>query len=247
VATTNTSVPNLTLDVAYLNQVNRITGPESTSGRYHGDSYLASAAYKTPLGVITAFANSLELEEAAADPSSTVGLRFNGNCNVGSVKFGVALAYATQQDHADNPLDYEAEYGAAAFSGTFREWNLEAGFEQLTGDGTKGFTTPLATLHRFQGWADKFLTTPADGVDDRYLTAGYAKANVLGASRLTATASYHTFEAERGATDFGSEIDLQLRAEWKRLRVGLKYADYAADAFATDTTKYWAEVEYTWQ
>ena len=33
----------------------------------------------------------------------------------------------------------------------------------------KGFTTPLATLHKFQGFADKFLTTPANGIRDTYI------------------------------------------------------------------------------
>lgn len=242
----NSSVKNLTLDLTYLNQVNRITGPEAADGRFHGDSYLVNVAYKLPIGTLTAFANWLELEEAAQDSSTTAGLRFTGSRELGRVKVTVAAAHATQRDRADNPLDYEADYGALAVSGSLREWSLEAGFEQLTGDGTRGFATPLATLHRFQGWADKFLTTPANGVDDRYLALGYANADFSGLERLSATATYHWFEAERGAADFGSEIDLQLRAEWQHVRAGLKFADYAADGFASDTTKYWAEVEYLW-
>jgi hypothetical protein len=35
----------------------------------------------------------------------------------------------------------------------------------MSGDGVIGFSTPLATLHKFQGWVDKFLTTPANGID----------------------------------------------------------------------------------
>jgi len=242
----NTSVRQLTLDLTYLDQVNRVNGPESPVGRFHGDSYLASAAYKLPAGTLTAFANMLEFDEAATDSSSTVGLRFNGSRALGPGKLGFLASYATQHERANNPLDYEADFHALALTGAYREWSLEVGFEQLTGDGVKGFSTPLATLHRFQGWADKFLTTPPNGIDDRYVTAGYAKAHLLGLERLSATASYHAFDAERGAGDYGSEIDLQARAEWKRLRVGLKFADYAADGFATDTTKYWVDVEYVW-
>ncbi|MGH8309108.1 MAG: hypothetical protein ACRETX_04870, partial [Steroidobacteraceae bacterium] len=116
----------------------------------------------------------------------------------------------------------------------------------LAGDGVKGFSTPLATLHTFQGWADKFLVTPPDGIDDRYVTAGYVKQRSGSIERLSAIASYHVFEAERVALDHGSELDLQLRAEWKRLRAALKYADYDSDGFASDTTKLWAEVELVW-
>jgi hypothetical protein len=42
----------------------------------------------------------------------------------------------------------------------------------------KGFTTPLATLHKFQGWADKFLTTPVNGLADLYVNAGYTRKGV---------------------------------------------------------------------
>ena len=43
----------------------------------------------------------------------------------------------------------------------------------LEGNGTIGFSTPLATLHIFQGWADVFLTTPTTGIEDFYVKAGY--------------------------------------------------------------------------
>ena len=61
----------------------------------------------------------------------------------------------------------------------------------------KGFTTPLATLHKFQGWADKFLTTPTNGVEDRYVNAGVALKGVGPLDTLAALASYHDYEAER--------------------------------------------------
>ncbi|HWL73200.1 MAG TPA: hypothetical protein VNQ74_04965, partial [Burkholderiaceae bacterium] len=36
----NQSIPKLTIDATYFNQVNRVLGKESALGRYHGDSYL---------------------------------------------------------------------------------------------------------------------------------------------------------------------------------------------------------------
>src|SRR4051812_7204245 len=38
----NKSVKNLTVDVTYLDQVNRVFGKDSPVGRYHGDNYLAN-------------------------------------------------------------------------------------------------------------------------------------------------------------------------------------------------------------
>ena len=51
---------------------------------------------------------------------------------------------------------------------TFREVRLwRSGYELLGSDGvTVAFSTPLATLHAFEGWADKFLATPAAGITD---------------------------------------------------------------------------------
>ena len=42
------------------------------------------------------------------------------------------------------------------------------------------FQTLLATLHKFQGWADKFLTTPPNGIRDLYGSAGYTLKKAVG-------------------------------------------------------------------
>ena len=76
------------------------------------------------------------------------------------------------------------------------------GHEVLGGDNSVGFKTPLATLHKLQGWADKFLTTPEDGIEDLYADA----TGELGPVKLWAC--YHDFQAENSSADFGKEIDL---------------------------------------
>ena len=46
-------------------------------------------------------------------------------------------------------------------------WRIGGGYEVLGADdgaALTSFQTPLATLHKFQGWADKFLTTPPNGI-----------------------------------------------------------------------------------
>ena len=56
------------------------------------------------------------------------------------------------------------------------ERGFTAGREVLSGESgaftattNPAFQTPLATLHKWQGWADKFLTTPSAGIEDVYL------------------------------------------------------------------------------
>ncbi len=90
-------------------------------------------------------------------------------------------------------------------------FSFDIGAEVLGGDTLPGksFRTPLATLHKFQGWADKFLTTPAAGIEDQYLKFGYKK----GAAGFHVM--YHRFEAEAVTMDYGSELDLSLSYKLK--------------------------------
>jgi hypothetical protein len=241
---TNKSVRGLTVDVTYLNQVNRIVGHDSPVGRYTGENFLANLSYDTPIGKLTGFVYLLDFEEAGADSSQTAGLRFAGERVIAGVKLAGLVVYADQEDRADNPLEYSDAYIAAELAGTVKDWTATAGIEVLEGDGVKGFATPLATLHKFQGWADKFLTTPVNGIDDRYLSLGYSKKSVGPFDSLSALVAYHTYEAERTALDYGSETDILLQAKWQRFTGALKYADYQADGFATDTQKFWIQFEY---
>jgi hypothetical protein len=246
VRVTNRSIRNLTLDVAYLGRINRVFGRESPVGHYEGDNYVANVAYQTPIGKLTGFAYLLDFDEAPTDSSQTLGVRFAGERVVRRVKVAYATSWASQEDRADNPLDYSDDFYALEVTGTIRQWSLGAGVEILEGDGVKGFATPLATLHKFQGWADKFLTTPPNGIDDRYVTLGYATKGVGVLDTLSATAAWHVFEAERGPLDYGSELNLQLQAKWRRFSGTLKFADYHADRFASDTRKFWLQVDFVW-
>jgi len=246
VRVTNRSITNVTIDLAYLGRINRVFGRESPVGHYEGDNYVANVAYQTPLGKLTGFGYLLDFEEAPADSSQTLGVRFAGERVVRRVKLAYATSWASQEDRANNPLDYSDDFYALEVTGTIRQWSLGAGVEILEGDGVKGFATPLATLHKFQGWADKFLNTPPNGIDDRYVTLGYATKGVGVLDTLSASAAWHAFEAERGPLDYGSELNLQLQAKWRRFSGTLKFADYHADRFASDTRKFWVQVDFVW-
>ena len=114
---------------------------------------------------------------------------------------------------------------------------LKLGQELLGGDASRAghrLLTPLATLHAFQGWADKFLVTPPQGVDDRYATL---EAEWHG---LKAAASYHDYGAEALARDYGHEWNASLSRRFaKRFELLGKYADYSASGFGADTRKAW--------
>ena len=240
----NKSIPKLTIDATYFNQVNRVLGKESVLGRYHGDNYLANVAYQTPIGNLVGFGYWLRFAEAPRDSSQTVGMRLSGEKSLKNLKLAYLASYATQQDYTGNPLHYDDDFYAFELIGTVREVSLGAGLEVLAGDGVKGFATPLATIHKFCGWADKFLTTPPNGLKRRYATLGFARKGVGVLDTLGATVVYHHFESSRLGIDYGSEIDLQLQARWHHMTGLIKYANYDARAFATDTSKYWLQLEY---
>jgi len=248
----NRSVTNLTVDVSYLNQVNRIYGKESAQGRYHGDSYLANVAYQLPVGKVTAFGYWLEFDPIAGvpaavrDSSETYGMRFSGEKPLSRVKVGYTASYATQRAYGDNPLDFDNDYYMLELSGTYRQYTAGIGTEVLEGNGIKGFTTPLATLHKFQGWADKFLTTPANGIEDRYVNAGATLKGVSVLDTLSFQASYHTYRAERISQDYGDEFNVQVAAKYGRFQALVKYAEYSADKLLTDTAKFWVQLEHVW-
>jgi hypothetical protein len=242
----NKSVKNLTVDVTYLDQVNRVFGKDSPVGRYHGDNFLANVAYQLPIGKLTGFAYLTDFDEAPRDSAQTVGLRFTGEKPIQKVKVAWLLSWAQQTGRANNPLDFSQNFYAAEMTGTFRQYSVGVGYESMEGDGVRGFSTPLATLHKFDGWADKFLSTPPNGLERRYVTLGYTKKGLGFLETVSANAVYHQFESTRLSIDYGSEVDLQLQAKYQRFNFMLKYADYEADRFATDTHKYWVQVDYVW-
>lgn len=248
----NKSVPHLTVDVTYLDQVNRVFGRGSTQGRYYGDSVLANASYETTPGRLTAFAYRVTIDPIAGvagavrDASQTFGLRFAGTHPLDVVTLSYVASYATQEEAGRNPLSFDLDYYLGEINAAHGPYSVGAGVEILEGDGSKGFTTPLATLHKFQGWADKFLATPPAGIDDRYVTAGISRQRWAGLDMLAIVASHHRYAAERGSMRYGSEANLQAQAKWRRLTGTLKYANYEADRLLTDTTKWWLQVEYVW-
>lgn len=255
----NRSIAPLTVDVTYLNQVNRVFGRESPQGRYHGDGYLANVAWATPVGRLTGFGYVLDFDPitfvpAALDPArsstATYGLRFAGERPLGRIRLGYAGSLATQEDYGRNPLALDNGYWLAELNATYRQYSLGAGYESLGGDGVAGFATPLATLHRFQGWADKFLATPANGLEDRYVSASLLMKGVGVLETLAATLSYHDYVSDRLSVDYGDEVNLQVQARWGRLTGTVKYADYGAatttPSAVRDTSKLWAQVDFVW-
>ena len=97
----------------------------------------------------------------------------------------------------------------------------------------------MATGHKFQGFADKFLKTPANGVADWYV--GFN--GMVSGIKLAVT--YHQFDSVKNHLDYGSEIDFTAAYNvTDKCNVLLKYAQYDAKELATDTDKVWFMVTH---
>lgn len=247
VALTNTSLPDTTVSYLYVKQVNRIFGEDSSAGTFNTNDHSFYVEYgRYQEFVPTAYGHFFDIDDSNNTLSSrTFGARLSGKPALESgVSFPYAAEYAWQADYADNPADFSLSYyliepgiSYAGVTGTF-------GFEVLSGDGTDAFQTPFATLHAFQGWADKFLTTPANGIEDMYGSLKYVVSGMGLIDGLTLVGVYHNFDAEDTGAHYGDEVDFLISKTWyKHFTTAVKYANYNADEFATDTEKVWAQLE----
>ncbi|WP_217995251.1 alginate export family protein, partial [Methylogaea oryzae] len=247
---TNKSLPDTTITAGYIWKVQDIT-----SRSIGMNSPIFNIAYTgLPYGKIVAHGEWLDYDTADelrnlgtansfTKSTKTVGLRFDGSTPVtDDIKALYTAEYAHQSDYKNNPIHYHADYWLAEGGLDLYGVTVKAAYEELGSDNGAAFQTPLATLHAFQGWADKFLTTPASGIRDMY---GTVKTTQLG---IEWTAMYHEFSDASSKVDLGHEIDLMAEKKFgKHYSVMVKYADYVADPNKSavnaysDTQKIWLQ------
>ena len=239
---TVTPIKGLSATYGYGWRVQRIFGPDSPRGTFrNNDIHLIRASYDVPVaGKITAYGYLLDIPNAPGASSQTYGVRLAGKQNLGGVKLLYTAEYARQSDYGPNPANFRHDYlllepGIAAGPATFK-----VGLERLEGDGATALQTPLATLHKFNGWSDKFLNTPANGLRDIYADLVVKPKGPKWLKGTTFRAVYHDYKSTRGNLDYGQEWNFLIaRSFGKHVSVSLKYADYDSDGFATDTQKFW--------
>jgi len=233
----------LELFYSYVNQVNRIFGEQSTVGKHDNNTHLFEA--RVSLGeewVITPYFYHIDNESSAQFSTATLGIRAIGKYMINRSTLSLAAQFATQADAANNPINYDADYLHVAADWTMRnDLTLGLGYEMLGGEESnagRAFRTPLATLHAFQGWADKFLDTPNAGIDDLYVKANYP------VNKWTLQAIYHDFSAAEGSANWGSEFDLSASRKLNdKVSLLLKAAFFKSDNVGfSDTNKIWIQV-----
>ncbi len=255
---TSNVIANTSLQYAYIANVRRIFGEKVDAGSDKANHHLFNARVKlndawsvspyfylldydfaepTPVQPLTIPPSTANDLRKATSSTGTLGVRVTGKVQTGANTIALVGEFATQSDAGNSPLSYDADYLHASAM-----WSMENGlslglaYESLGSDGgSAAFRTPLATLHAFQGWADRFLSTPAAGLDDLYATVKFK------AGKWNLTGIYHDFSAETGSGDYGTELDVSAGTKiTDNYSILFKGAFFSSDSPSyPDTNKVW--------
>lgn len=236
---TNQSIENLTFKVGYIGQALTIWSKKDQI-----QLPFANIQYKYKnISRITAYGLWLADFNAgqAGKSAQTYGLAIAGSPKITKdIKLHYRAEYSYQENYKNNPYHfhlhrYHLMLGASAIGIT-----IKTSIEELGAKNGQAFQTPLGTNHAFQGWADKFLTTPKDGVRDINTTLS---SKILG-TKLAFV--YHNFHSVTKNISYGNEYDFLITKKFGRhYSLLAKYAFYDANpsngygSLNKDTHKFW--------
>lgn len=283
----NKSLPDTEVYLAHFEQVTQITTKQRD-----GDLEIANIKYLiSPTETIVGYGylsnmddlgfgnawfgagalNNNGVNNALADQSNkTLGLRLDGvhpfNPNLRAL---YTAEYAKQTDYADGDKRIDAHYYKLGGGVGIDNFSIRVDQELLSSnDSQYAFQTPFGTNHLFQGWVDKFLVTPRQGIKDTFVTATYKYADIL------FFADYHVLKSDKnfntvggGATTngnkYGTEWNVSATYNWtKNIMTKFEYGKYSEnDHYAAgantpnnvagnrnrirDTEKLWLTAMYT--
>lgn len=228
----------------YIGQVNRIYGEALD---WDSDSHAFNATYGfSDAFKLQGFLYAFQFKQAPASSTKTWGLRATGAVKLAPFKLAYAASYAKQTDYRNNPGDFSLDYWMGEAAATYDIYTVKVNYESLEGDGKRGFATPLATLHAFQGWADVFLTTPTRGIDDVNVSLSIKpKLKLAHLSNVELFVRHHDFSFQQGSGSLGTEWDAQITANFTKQLTGIaKLADYDGVAGFPSRRKVWLGLEF---
>lgn len=193
------------IDLHYLDRAQRIFGRSNSDrllARADLDAWLLSVGREFAGFTLTGYAHRMIFEDRPASHRN-LGIRATG-------QFGQApgLSWRAEFARQDGLRELsgvsDQHYVHVRLSQYREQWHWFAGHERLGGNGDYALQTPLATLHAHNGWTDRFLVTPADGLLDTYLAAGTSFGAWRGLAKL------HDFRSDDDARRYGREYGLMI-------------------------------------
>jgi hypothetical protein len=260
-----TPLKDLNLYYSYVWDVNRVYGEvaglPAANTDFDSQSHLINVSYSGwEYGRFTGYAYLLGLNNGGGNANScaTYGGYFAGAAPVADrLMIDYRAEFAWQEQYAQNPQQYHADYYNFELGANIKPFALGAGYEVLgsgansgAGGGRVGFKTPLASLHPFNGWAEVFITHPNNGLQDIY---EYAQVTLP--ANVPLRFIYHRFFASYGGANCGQEFDAVVSKKFgKYWSAMVEYADYLGQDVAVpatttadvDVQKFWAALEFNY-
>jgi hypothetical protein len=267
VSVINKSIPDTNVYLAHFESVNQINTRYRTAGALD----IVNAKYSisgtegiTGYGYFSRF-DDLGFGNAwfgAGNPTAnqsnkTLGIRLDGT-HPFSPNFRAAYTaeYAKQTDYSGGDSRIDAHYMKLGGGVGFDAFNIRLDQETLSSNnGTFAFQTPFGTNHLFQGWVDKFLATPRQGIKDTFVTATYRLDDFL------FFADYHVLNSDLDFAKVGGGTGDKYGKEWNaavtynvnsNIMTKLEYGKFTeSDQYVNtasrvrDTEKLWLTAMYT--
>ena len=234
------------LQYAYMDRAARIFGSQADEFLTHDDINFQSQQGLRPkdaLGTHEMHSHALQLqwrewdysdltvygyfinnETLPAFSNHTLGTRYGYQQKFGAWNYRLSIAAARQKRTAfssDFDLPYWHIQNSLGYGST--EWSFDV--ESLGSSKGRALITPLGFSHEYQGWADRFVATPAAGVEDISLrnTTRFGKTRV--------DFRYHQFYAVAGGDFYGREYDAEVSQQLaSQHKIALRLARFNAAA-----------------
>jgi hypothetical protein len=267
VSVTNKTLPDTHLYLAHFESVNQI----NTRYRSAGALDIANLKYNiSPSESLSGYGYFSKFDDlgfgnawfgannATANQSNkTLGLRLDGiHPFTPNLRALYTAEYAKQTDYSGGDTRIDAHYYKIGGGVGIDGFSLRVDQENLSSNGGNyAFQTPFGTNHLFQGWVDKFLATPKEGIKDTFITASYRLDDLL------FFADYHLINADRDFAQVGGGRGNQYGKEWNaavsynvnsQLSTKLEYGKFsesdqylASSSRIRDTEKLWLTAMYS--
>lgn len=150
------------------------------------------------------------INQGADQGNKIIGLRLDGvHPYTPDWKALYTAEYAKQTDFSGGDSRIDAHYYKLGGGAAYGNFSLRVDQELLSSNnGQYAFQTPFGTNHLFQGWVDKFLTTPVEGLKDSFITASYKWHDFL------FFADYHVLKSDTRFNTVGGGFGDKYGTEW---------------------------------
>ena len=234
VSVLNKSIPDTEVFLGHMESVRQITTVLRTKGalemaniryRISPTEYLIGYGYlssfddlglgrgwfgNAPAAGGVALGKNGNINQNANQSNKTFGLRLDGiHPFTPNLRALYTAEYAKQTDYSGGDSRIDADYYKIGGGVGIDNFSIRVDQELLgSNDGKYAFQTPFGTNHLFQGWVDKFLATPLEGIQDSFITATYRYEDFV------FFADYHLLKSDNDFNKVGGGTGDKYGTEW---------------------------------